>query len=186
MVLSLIFHLIMFLLMCKNITCMCMNRSYNMIIIKNWWHHFLEVGCSWLEQLVLHFILRSLASTHFYPTVVSTNSLPTLTWWLAPCHRLLGLHGECCPCYCTRTFASQLGLLRPFNLLGCLIYRPASSVNSWCALYCHWKIFIFFWLPKQFDLISKSLWINEGFSKFGRLMIFRNFGAWIILGRSGI
>ena len=171
MVLSLIFHLITFLLMCKNITCMCMNISYNIIIIKNWWHHFknwwqhfIEAGCSWLEQSVLPFILRSLASTHFYPAILGTNGLLTLTWSLAPSHCLLDLHGECCPShhglcpyYCAGTFSSRLGLFPPFNLLGCLIYHPASSVNCWCALCCHWKIFILFWLPKQFYLISKSL-----------------------------
>ena len=48
------------------------------------------------------------------------------------------------------------------------------------------KIYIFFWLPKQIVLIIKSLWINEGFLKFGRLMIFEIFGARIIFGSSGI
>ena len=59
----------------------------------------------------------------------------------APSHRLLGFHGERCPshrdlrpCYCVGTFASRLGLLCLFNLLGCLICLPASFVNSWSTL----------------------------------------------------
>ena len=109
-----------------------MNRSYNMIIIKNWWHHFknwwhhfIEAGCLWLEQWVLPFILRSLASTHLYPAVLCTNSLPILTWWLAPSHRLRPKSFPSGPSWWVLSFTSWL-----MSLLLCRNFCFAAWITS--------------------------------------------------------